>query len=170
MDALIQGEQMMLATLNTVEQSLAAEMAWFTAWSGAARSSDLAAHAAQLRQLRGRLLTQQMAAGQLRNLGRPACQQRLEALIQRVSTNLQTFEISYNSRRAYEQAMGGSSGAGGWSAPPEQPGARPGSPGHFDAMMGWRCNWCGGDFRGLPFQPSVCPYCARFPSPGKWAP
>ena len=95
-----------------------------------------------------------------------ACAQRLQEVINKIMSALETLRFAYNSRVSYEiflRQEGRLPPAGGGIAT-GRPG--PGSPEWTAAAMGLNCYWCGFYLnRSLP-PGQVCPNCGRFPQPG----
>lgn len=94
------------------------------------------------------------------------CAQRLQEVIQKIMSALETLRSAYNSRFSYENFLrqqGRLPPAGGGMAT-GRPG--PGSPQWTAAIMGLNCYWCGFYLnRSLP-PGQICPNCGRFPQPG----
>jgi hypothetical protein len=94
-----------------------------------------------------------------------ACRQRLQEVIQKITSALETFRFSYNNRIKYENfwRQRGQLPPGGGGIPTGRPG--PGSPQWTAASMGLNCYWCGIYLnRSLP-PGQICPNCGRFPRP-----
>jgi hypothetical protein len=94
------------------------------------------------------------------------CRQRLQEVIQKISSALETFRFAYSSRTAYESFLrqqGRLPPAGG-GIPTGRPG--PGSPQWTAAAMGLNCYWCGLYLNRSLASGQVCPNCGRFPQPG----
>jgi hypothetical protein len=96
----------------------------------------------------------------------PACSQRLATLIQKITSVLQTFRYSCDSRRSFEafQRQQGWLPPPGGGFPAGRPG--PGSPEWYTAITGMNCYWCGQNLSGFPQPVVTCPRCGRFPQPG----
>ena len=94
------------------------------------------------------------------------CARRLQEVIQKIMSVLETLRSAYNSRFSYENFLrqqGRLPPAGG-GIPTGRPG--PGSPEWTAAIMGLNCYWCGFYLnRSLP-PGQICPNCGRFPQPG----
>ncbi len=101
-------EQGALASLNAEEVGLQATLNTnaLTSWES---SSQIQGAINQLNGYLGKFWAYRATANDLLARGRPAYSQKLETLIGRVQFNLQTLQLSYQSKRAYESAMGGPS-------------------------------------------------------------
>jgi len=97
----------------------------------------------------------------LSSRGRPVCSERLEGLIEEVSSTRPWWEFTRRSRAAFEDFQQGQSG--GWGSPRQ--GGGWGSPRWRAATAGFSCYWCGRTLVGLPTTVDFCPYCGRVPRP-----
>jgi hypothetical protein len=95
-----------------------------------------------------------------------ACRQRLQEVIQKITSALETFRFSYNSRASYENfwRQRGQLPPVGGGMPTGRPG--PGSPEWTAASMGLNCYWCGFYLNRSLARGQICPNCGRFPQPG----
>jgi hypothetical protein len=153
-------EHASLAMLNGEEQALNAKV--FTIGTTPSPSSvQIQGFVNDLNAILSRLFGYGSTAADLASKGRPAYGQRLQALIGRVKSNVQTQEMAYRSRIAFETAMGVPANQPGYSPLPFP---RPGGPEWFMATMGYRCYWCGFDLSGMPKPVGICPNCGRFPT------
>lgn len=154
-------EQACLATLNREEQALNAKV-FLIATAPSPSSMQIQGFISDLNAILGRLFAYRPTAADLASKDRSKHSQRLEALIGRVQFSVQTQQMAYRSRIAFETAMGVPGNQPGFSPPPFP---RPGGPEWFMATIGYRCYWCGFDFSGLPKPVGICPNCGRFPTP-----
>lgn len=154
-------EQTSLATLNGEEQALNAKM--FVIGTAPSPSSvQIQGFINDLNAILGRLFAYGSTAADLASKGRPAYGHRLQALIDRVKSNVQVQQRACQSRIAFENAMGVPAYQPGYAAPSFP---RRGGPEWFTAVMGYRCYWCGMDLWGLRQPVVICPNCGRFPTP-----
>jgi hypothetical protein len=157
----IQGndEQTWLAKLDAESITLNERLNFFSLSLSNVPAAQVQGYINELNMYLGKFTAWRPIAGRLQSEGHPVFSQRLEALIQRIEYNLQTYQFSYNSKSAGERFWQQQ----GQPAGPGMPGG--GAPERFQAMMGMRCFWCGQDFGGLPQPVQICPRCGRFPTP-----
>lgn len=101
-----QREQRLLDKLDDDERAMQARLLYFSVTAGGVSSSDIAGYVRELQAFWAQFVAQRSLASQLFCQGRPACSQKLEELISRVQYNIDTYQYTYNSRAAYEKAMG----------------------------------------------------------------
>lgn len=155
-----QDEQSLLAQLDAASAALSERLNFFG--SANATAAQVQGFIYELNNFLSRFTRWRPVAARLQMEGRPVFSQRLEAVIQRVEYNLQTYHFSYSSKLAFERYQQQQ----GYPAGPGVPGHVPsGGPERYQAMMGMRCFWCGQDLVGLPQPVAICPRCGRFPTP-----
>ena len=148
--------------LGDQERAMQARLSYFNMRSSGASSGEIAGFVSELQAFWASFDADRPVADQLSQYGRPACAQKLEALIQRAADNINTYQYTYNSRFAYEQAMGRPQPQ---PQPPVAPSLPRSGPRWFNAVMGWNCYWCEGDLRPFPSPLAICPYCHGIPLP-----
>jgi hypothetical protein len=156
-------EQSLLAKLDAEEVDLNARLNFFGLSSSNASSQQIKGYIDELNSFLGRFLAWRPSAARLKLEGHEAFSQKLEGLIERIQYNLQTYNHTYSSRSAFERFQHQQTSAAWPGAPYGVPSS--GGPERFQALMGMRCYWCGGNLGGLPQPVAICPHCGRFPTP-----
>lgn len=162
-------EQAWVSRINFEAIELQSRLNYFDAVASTATSAQIQGFLNELHAFEGKFKAWQQAVEPLLVAGRPAAAEQLDGLLKRVRYNLQTYELRYSSRAAWERYQQQQSGAPGW--PPAGSPAGPYGPAGGDpvrryrATMGMCCFWCPMDFGGLPQPVAICPNCGRFPKP-----
>lgn len=155
-----QDEQSLLAQLDADAAALSERLNFFASSNPSA--AQVQGYINELNAFHQKLTGSRPVAVRLQMQGRPVFSQRLEAVIQRVEYNLQTYHFMFNSKRAWEISQQQQNPAG-----PGMPGSMPpsGGPRWYEGVTGMRCFWCGLDLMSLPEPVTICPRCGRFPTP-----
>jgi len=145
-------EKALLAQLDAAERELNTQLAAF-ALARYADAQQFQGFINALNALLGRLMALRPEAQKLRQQGRLVFAQRLDDLLKRLTSNVETFTQLYTAESAFEVR-----------GEPYRRFPSSGTQAYRD-MKGNQCYWCGLDLTGLPQPAVICPNCGRPPYP-----